>query len=167
MGVVGLVAALVFGRHDLIYPRLATRPKLLLFESSGPVSIVESHLESLQRLDTNEHRTRMETKAETPAITPATLPRSNTRETESGSLEAGNGEVKDIGTDLRNLPEERRGAAIELANMTPEAYAAFERRTLRKMDIRIIPWITSVPLPIVARLMRLTAMQATLPDLLP
>jgi len=28
--------------------------------------------------------------------------------------------------------------------MSPEEYRAFEKKTLWKMDLRIIPWITSV-----------------------
>lgn len=66
------------------------------------------------------------------------LPRSESNDI--SSLEAGSNqnELK----NLQDLPEERRGPAVELANMTPEEYAAFERKTLRKMDIRIIPWIT-------------------------
>lgn len=75
---------------------------------------------------------------ESPAIAPD-LRRNNS--SHSASLEGGsngNNELK----DLQGLPEERRGPAVELANMTPEEYKAFERKTLRKMDIRIIPWIT-------------------------
>ena len=68
-------------------------------------------------------------------ITPD-LPRSDSND--RSSLEAGSGqnELK----NLQDLPEERRGAAVELANMSREEYLAFERKTLRKMDIRIIPW---------------------------
>lgn len=56
------------------------------------------------------------------------------------SLEGGrdNYEVK----DLSSLPLDRQGPAYELANMTPEEYRAFEKKTLWKMDVRIIPWIT-------------------------
>jgi hypothetical protein len=56
------------------------------------------------------------------------------------SLEGGrdNHEVK----DLHTLPLDRQGPAYELANMTPEEYRAFEKKTLWKMDVRIIPWIT-------------------------
>lgn len=70
-------------------------------------------------------------------ITPD-LPRSNSAERSSLEEGSNQNELK----NLQDLPEERRGPAIELANMTPEEYAAFEKRTLRKMDIRIIPWIT-------------------------
>lgn len=80
----------------------------------------------------------MESKTlDTQGITP-NLPRSDSNE--RSSLEGGSNqnELK----NLQDLPEERRGPAIELANMTPEEYEAFERKTLRKMDIRIIPWIT-------------------------
>lgn len=82
--------------------------------------------------------TEMETKTmDTTGITPD-LPRSDSQN--SASLEGGSNqnELK----NLQDLPEERRGPAVELANMTPEEYSAFERKTLRKMDIRIIPWIT-------------------------
>jgi hypothetical protein len=44
--------------------------------------------------------------------------------------------------DYSNLPEERRPYARELAAMTPAEYAAFEKKTLWKMDLNIIPWIT-------------------------
>jgi hypothetical protein len=47
-------------------------------------------------------------------------------------------EVKDI----QSLPSDRQGPAWELANMSPEEYRAFEKKTLWKMDVRIIPWIT-------------------------
>jgi len=46
--------------------------------------------------------------------------------------------------DIRTLPEDRQGPAWELSQMSPEEYRAFEKKTLWKMDLRIIPWITSV-----------------------
>jgi len=67
------------------------------------------------------------------------------RSSHSASVEGGrhspsNDEVKDI----RTLPEDRQGPAWELSQMSPEEYRAFEKKTLWKMDLRIIPWITSV-----------------------
>lgn len=59
---------------------------------------------------------------------------------EGGRNSPSNDEVKDI----RTLPEDRQGPAWELAQMSPEEYRAFEKKTLWKMDLRIIPWITSV-----------------------
>lgn len=83
----------------------------------------------------------MESKfVESPAIAPD-LRRTNS--SQSASLEAGSNSNNEL-KDLQHLPEERRGPAQELANMTPEEYSAFEKKTLRKMDIRIIPWITQV-----------------------
>ena len=59
---------------------------------------------------------------------------------EGGRNSPSNDEVKDI----RTLPEDRQGPAWELAQMSAEEYRAFEKKTLWKMDLRIIPWITSV-----------------------
>jgi hypothetical protein len=64
-----------------------------------------------------------------------------TRSSNSNSVEEGrNDDTKNI----RTLPEDRQGPAWELSQMTPEEYRAFEKKTLWKMDLRIIPWITSV-----------------------
>ena len=65
--------------------------------------------------------------------------RSNSGSLEGGRYtETGDNEVKDI----RNIPTEGSGPAWELAQMSPEEYRAFEKKTLWKMDARIIPWIT-------------------------
>lgn len=40
------------------------------------------------------------------------------------------------------VPDHDQSAARELAAMSPEEYAAFEKKVLRKMDWNIIPWIT-------------------------
>jgi hypothetical protein len=57
---------------------------------------------------------------------------SNSASVEGGRTSPSNDEMKDI----RTLPEDRQ--------MSPEEYRAFEKKTLWKMDLRIIPWITSV-----------------------
>jgi hypothetical protein len=54
--------------------------------------------------------------------------------------EKGSDVVRD--NDFSNLAEERRPYARELAAMSSEEYAAFEKKTLWKMDLNIIPWIT-------------------------
>jgi hypothetical protein len=65
--------------------------------------------------------------------------RSNSDSLEGGRYtETGDNEVKGIA----NIPTEGQGPAWELAQMTPEEYRAFEKKTLWKMDVRIIPWIT-------------------------
>lgn len=68
-----------------------------------------------------------------------------------GSLD-GTGSVNEKGKHLRDggdadayveeISDERREAMRQLAAMTPEEYAAFEKKTLWKMDLNIIPWIT-------------------------
>jgi len=70
---------------------------------------------------------------------PADHPRSGS-DSHPSSLEGGRdtNEVK----DLQDLPLDRQGPAYELAQMTREEYRAFEKKTLWKMDVRIIPWIT-------------------------
>jgi hypothetical protein len=65
---------------------------------------------------------------------------SNSASVEGGRTSPSNDEVKEI----RTLPEDRQGPAWELSQMSPEEYRAFEKKTLWKMDLRIIPWITSV-----------------------
>lgn len=68
----------------------------------------------------------------------------HTRSSNSNSeLEAGHDhdhERKRVPT----LPGDRQGPAWELSQMSPEEYRAFEKKTLWKMDLRIIPWITLV-----------------------
>lgn len=71
-------------------------------------------------------------------IAPSPLP-PIARENSLGSSEKG----KDV-TDVSHIPEERREAARQLAAMTPEEYAAYEKKILWKMDLNIIPWITYV-----------------------
>lgn len=44
--------------------------------------------------------------------------------------------------DYANLSDDRRPYAQELAAMSREEYAAFEKKMLWKMDLHIIPWIT-------------------------
>jgi hypothetical protein len=65
---------------------------------------------------------------------------SNSASVEGGRISPSNDEAKEI----RTLPEDRQGPAWELSQMSPEEYRAFEKKTLWKMDLRIIPWITSV-----------------------
>lgn len=36
----------------------------------------------------------------------------------------------------------RNEYAIQLDNMSAEEYAAFEKKLLRKMDMRLVPWMT-------------------------
>lgn len=40
------------------------------------------------------------------------------------------------------LPDHSQAAAAELAAMSPEEYAAFEKKLMWKLDLKIIPWIT-------------------------
>ena len=55
---------------------------------------------------------------------------------------------KGVETYLENgreaSPIDASPEAAEVAAMSPEEYAAFERKLLRKMDLKIIPWITYV-----------------------
>jgi hypothetical protein len=67
-----------------------------------------------------------------------------TRSSNSDSVEGGRLSTNDEVKNIRDLPEDRQGPAWELAQMSPEEYKAFEKKTLWKMDVRIIPWITSV-----------------------
>lgn len=75
-------------------------------------------------------------------IAPSPLPPTASSPSRSNSLrdsEKGK-DTRDV--DYSHVPEERREAARQLAAMTPEEYAAFEKKTLWKMDLNIIPWIT-------------------------
>lgn len=75
-------------------------------------------------------------------LAPAPIQAPTPARTGSGSLdESEKANTKDV-QDFSSVPEERREAARQLAAMTPEEYAAFEKKTVWKMDVNIIPWIT-------------------------
>ena len=67
-----------------------------------------------------------------------------TRSSNSASDEGRTSPSNDEAKEIRTLPQDRQGPAWELSQMSPEEYRAFEKKTLWKMDLRIIPWITSV-----------------------
>lgn len=52
----------------------------------------------------------------------------------------------DDGADYVDIPggedEATRQAYYQLCDMTQEEYDEFDRKTLRKCDIRIVPWMT-------------------------
>lgn len=43
--------------------------------------------------------------------------------------------------EVRRLAD-RNEYAVQLESMSPEEYAAFEKKLLRKMDMRLVPWMT-------------------------
>ena len=58
-----------------------------------------------------------------------------------------NPSMMDTSPDHKNpygVPDHRQEFARQLAAMTPEEYAEFDRKVLWKMDRNIIPWITYV-----------------------
>ena len=40
------------------------------------------------------------------------------------------------------VPDHSKGVAAQITAMTPEEYAEAERKLLRKLDFKLIPWMT-------------------------
>ena len=44
----------------------------------------------------------------------------------------------------RTVPDHSKAVAEQIAAMSAEEYALAERRLIRKLDLRLIPWMTQV-----------------------
>ena len=40
------------------------------------------------------------------------------------------------------MPDHSKAVSAQIAAMTPEEYAEAERKLLRKLDLKLIPWMT-------------------------